>query len=92
MSFITIIGVINVDHYQARCICALAGFFLWTTARLTLRILVLRPSVTLILVTSPSLRQSLAPAPSSILLLCWCARLPHYTFDLHLFPLAAFIY
>lgn len=35
---------------------------------------------------------SLSPAPSSILLHRWCARLPPFTSDLHLFPLAAFIY
>lgn len=79
-----------MDHLQARCNYTLAGFFWWTTAPLTnIRLEALchldhhdprRPP------------RSLPPAPSGILLCRWCARLPPYTSDLHLFLLAAFIY
>lgn len=89
MPFITIIGVIKVDHLWARCNVALACFFM-DYRSLGVKNIGLGACCHLDPRDPPP--TSLSPAPSSILLHRWCARLPPFTSDLHLFPLAAFIY
>lgn len=86
--FITIIGVVKVDRLWARCNVALACFFM-DYRSLGVKNIGLGARCHLDPRDPPT---SPSPAPSSMLLHRWCARLPPFTSDLHLFPLAAFIY